>query len=72
VPHEFWGEVPMAIVALKPEHNATEEEIIQHCRENLAGYKVPKEVDFVEELPKGGTGKILKTALKEKYRRVDN
>jgi fatty-acyl-CoA synthase len=71
-PQEFWGEVPKAIVALKPEHNATEEEIIQHCRENLAGYKVPKEVDFVEELPKGGTGKILKTALKEKYRRVDN
>ena len=72
VPHEFWGEVPKALVALKPKHSATPEEIIRHCREHLAGYKVPKEVDFVEELPKGGTGKILKTALKEKYRRVDN
>jgi fatty-acyl-CoA synthase len=72
VPHEFWGEVPKAIVALKPEHNATAEEIIQHCREHLASYKVPKEVDFVEELPKGGTGKILKTALKERYRGVDS
>jgi fatty-acyl-CoA synthase len=68
VPDEFWGEVPKAIVALKPGQRATEEEIVEHCRGILAGYKVPKSVEFAEELPKGGTGKILKTVLKEKYR----
>jgi acyl-CoA synthetase (AMP-forming)/AMP-acid ligase II len=59
--------VPKAIVVLKPGQSATEEEIIEHCRGKLAGYKRPKSVDFVDELPKGGTGKILKTVLREKY-----
>ena len=71
VPHEFWGEVPKAIVALKPSQSATAEEIIEHCRQNLAGYKVPKLVDFAEELPKGGTGKILKTVLRQEHRGAD-
>jgi fatty-acyl-CoA synthase len=66
-PHDFWGEVPKALVVLKPGQSTTEEEIIEHCRGKLAGYKIPKSVDFVEELPKGGTGKILKTMLREKY-----
>jgi fatty-acyl-CoA synthase len=70
VPDEFWGEVAKAIVVLKPRQSATAEEIVEHCRCKLAGYKVPKSVDFVEELPKGGTGKILKPVLKEKYREV--
>jgi fatty-acyl-CoA synthase len=68
VPHEFWGEVPKAIVCLKSGENTSEEEIIDHCRECLARYKVPKSVEFVEELPKGGTGKILKNILKQQYR----
>jgi fatty-acyl-CoA synthase len=67
VPHDFWGEVPKAIVVRKPGQSVTEEEIIKHCRGKLAGYKIPKSVDFVDELPKGGTGKILKTMLREKY-----
>jgi len=67
VPDDFWGEVPKAIVVLKPGQSATEEEIIQHCRGKLAGYKIPKSVDFVDELPKGGTGKILKSVLRERY-----
>jgi fatty-acyl-CoA synthase len=66
-PHDFWGEVPKAIVVRKPGQSTTEEEIIEHCRGKLAGYKIPKSVDFVDELPKGGTGKILKTVLREKY-----
>jgi fatty-acyl-CoA synthase len=65
---QFWGEVPKAIVVLKAGESATEEEIIAHCRQDLAGYKVPKSVEFAEGLPKGGTGKILKTVLKENYR----
>jgi fatty-acyl-CoA synthase len=67
VPHDFWGEVPKAIVVLKPGQSATEEEIVEHCRDKLARYKIPKSVDFIDELPKGGTGKILKTVLREKY-----
>jgi fatty-acyl-CoA synthase len=71
LPDEFWGEVPKAIVVLKPGQSATAEEIIEHCRDSLAGFKVPKSVEFAEELPKGGTGKILKTVLKEKYQQGD-
>ena len=67
VPDEQWGEVPKALVSLKPRQNATEAEIIEHCRAHLAGFKVPKSVEFLEALPKGGTGKILKKVLREKY-----
>jgi fatty-acyl-CoA synthase len=67
VPDDTWGEVPKAIVALKPGQPATDAEIIALCRQHLAGFKAPKSVEFVESLPKGGTGKILKRALREKY-----
>jgi long-chain acyl-CoA synthetase len=40
---------------------------MDHCREHLAAFKVPKSVEFTENLPKGGTGKILKKVLREKY-----
>jgi len=67
VPDDCWGEVPKAIVTLKPGQEAADEEIIAHCRQHLAGYKAPKTVEIVESLPKGGTGKILKRLLREKY-----
>jgi len=67
VPDEKWGEVPKALVVLKPGMTATEEELIQHCRQHLAGFKIPKSVDFFDSLPKGGTGKILKRELRERY-----
>jgi acyl-CoA synthetase (AMP-forming)/AMP-acid ligase II len=67
VPDDTWGEVPKAIVTLKPGRQAADTEIIAHCRQHLAGFKVPKSVEFVESLPKGGTGKILKRVLREKY-----
>jgi len=67
VPDEQWGEVPKALVSLKRSQRATEAEIIEHCRAHLAGFKVPKSVEFLEALPKGGTGKILKKILREKY-----
>jgi len=67
VPDEAWGEVGKAFVALKAGQRATEPEILGHCREHLAGFKVPKSVEFMETLPKGGTGKILKKVLREKY-----
>jgi acyl-CoA synthetase (AMP-forming)/AMP-acid ligase II len=67
VPDETWGEAPKAIVTLKPGRQATDSEIFALCRQHLAGFKVPKSVEFVESLPKGGTGKILKRVLREKY-----
>jgi fatty-acyl-CoA synthase len=65
MPHERWGEVPKAFVALRPGAAATEQEIIDFCRERLAHFKCPKAVEFTD-LPKTSTGKIQKFVLREK------
>lgn len=57
------GEVVVAYVILEDEHDATEMALRDHCREHLAGYKVPREIRIATELPRGPTGKILKRAL---------
>jgi fatty-acyl-CoA synthase len=62
-----WGEAVKAVLVLKPGETATEEEIIQYCKEHIARYKAPKSVDFISELPKTGSGKIFKKGLKERY-----
>ena len=67
VPDEKWGEAIKAVVALKNGITVTEKEIIDFCRGKIAGYKCPKSVDFMEELPKNSTGKILKRVLKDRY-----
>lgn len=67
VPDEKWGEAVKAVVSLKPGMKATEQEIIDFCKENIASYKKPKSVDFVDELPKNSYGKIIKKELREKY-----
>ena len=67
VPDDKWGEALKAIISLKTGMKASEEEIIDFCKQNLASYKKPKSVDFVDELPKNPYGKILKRELKEKY-----
>lgn len=67
VPDDMWGESLKAIVVLRPGTEATEEEIIEVCRQNLASYKKPRSVEFVEYLPKNLTGKVLKRELREKY-----
>jgi long-chain acyl-CoA synthetase len=59
------GERVKAYVVLRPGETATEEEIIEYCRENLAYYKVPKFVEFRDELPKTMVGKILRRVLVE-------
>ncbi len=66
-PDERWGEVPVAVVALAQGGNASAKELQDFCRERLAGFKVPKQVDFMDSLPKGGTGKIIKRQLREPY-----
>ncbi len=67
LPDEKWGEVPCAYVELRDGAEVTAEAIIAHCREHLAGFKVPKKVVFCE-LPKTSTGKIQKFVLRERAR----
>ena len=64
-PIRKWGETPCAFVELKPGAGVAEAELIEHCREHLARFKVPKSVVF-GELPKTSTGKIQKFLLRER------
>jgi len=59
------GEVVALFVVVKPRHQLTEREMIEHCRKSLTGYKVPKHVYFRAELPKTNVGKILRRSLRE-------
>ncbi len=68
IPHDMWGESVHAVVVLKPGMSASEEELIAHTRTQIAGYKVPRSIEFsTEALPKSGVGKILKRDLREKF-----
>jgi fatty-acyl-CoA synthase len=66
-PDPKWGETPLAFVELKGDSDATAAELIAHCRQLLAGYKVPREIRF-EAIPKTATGKIQKFQLRERAR----
>jgi long-chain acyl-CoA synthetase len=61
----YRGETVKAFVVLKKEETLTEEDVIAYCRENLAPYKVPKFIEFIDELPKSAVGKVLRRKLKE-------
>jgi long-chain acyl-CoA synthetase len=67
VPDEKWGESVKAVVALRPGRTADAEPLIAYCRERLAGFKVPRSIDFLASLPKSDRGKILKHDLRERY-----
>lgn len=67
VPDPTWGEAVKAVVALRPGVAATAEESIEYCRGLLAGYKKPRSVDFLDDLPKSPNGKILKKELRKPY-----
>jgi acyl-CoA synthetase (AMP-forming)/AMP-acid ligase II len=67
IPDDRWGEVPRALVVLKPGEAVSEKDLIDYCRTRLPGFKIPKSVEFFDSLPKGGTGKILKKELRERY-----
>jgi fatty-acyl-CoA synthase len=69
VPDSMWGEAIKAVIVLSSGDTASEEEIIDYCRGKIARYKCPKSVDFVRELPKTSTGKILKRVLRENYKK---
>jgi fatty-acyl-CoA synthase len=65
VPDEHWGEVPKAFVVARPGHEVDADAVIAHCRSRLAGFKTPKHVAFLDELPRNLTGKVLKRDLRE-------
>ena len=67
IPDPKWGEAIKAVVSLALGQSTTEEELIAFCKDNIASYKKPKSVDFVEELPKNNYGKILKRELRARY-----
>ena len=66
-PDEKWGDAVTAVIVLIEGMAVTEEEIKEFCRNKLARFKVPKFVDFVDELPKNATGKILRKKVREPY-----
>ena len=65
MPDARWGEVPRAFIVLKPGEELTAEALIAHCRERLAGFKTPKEIVFLDVLPRNPSGKVLKRQLRE-------
>jgi fatty-acyl-CoA synthase len=67
IPSEQWGEVGMAIVAVKPGQSITEAEIYAHCEANLARFKRPRLIQFVDALPRNATGKIHKPTLRKNF-----
>jgi long-chain acyl-CoA synthetase len=68
IPDPQWGELVMACVVLKPGRALTVDDLISHCRRTLANYKIPRRIEFSEtELPKSGSGKVLKRILRERF-----
>ena len=66
IPHPRWQEVPKAFVVLKEGQKLSEPEIVEHCTKKLAKFKVPKEMEFISELPKNPSGKVLKRELRKR------
>ena len=67
VPDEKWGEAIKAVVVRRPGRELSERQLIDWCRERMTHFKCPSSVDFVESLPKGGTGKLQKNVLRQRY-----
>lgn len=67
LPHEVQGEIIKAVVVLKPGGKASQEEIIELCRQHLRDYAVPWSVDFVDSLPRNPSGKVLRRELRARY-----
>ena len=63
-PDDRWGEVPVAFVVLRPDATAAVDALVHHCRAQLAGFKVPKEITFLDALPRNPSGKVLKRELR--------
>jgi long-chain acyl-CoA synthetase len=66
VPDEYRGETVKAFVSLKPGESVSEDSLISFCKERMAAYKYPRQIEFVEDLPKTASGKILRRELRDK------
>jgi fatty-acyl-CoA synthase len=64
-PDPQWGEVGVAYVVMRPGCHTDAEELTEHCRQRLAGYKIPRRIEFVDELPRSSVGKILRRGLRD-------
>jgi acyl-CoA synthetase (AMP-forming)/AMP-acid ligase II len=67
LPDEEWGESVHAVVVLTPGATVTPEEIREHCKGLIAGYKAPRSAEFIDALPMNGAGKVLKRDLRAPY-----
>jgi long-chain acyl-CoA synthetase len=67
LPHETWGETIRAVAVTRPDCALTEDELIAWCRARLTHFKCPTSVVFTDSLPKGGTGKVQKNVLRERF-----
>lgn len=67
IPDPQWGEVGLAIVAVKPGQRLTEADVLTHCAPNLARFKCPHQIRFVDALPRNATGKIHNPTLRKEF-----
>ena len=67
IPSEEWGESVHAVLVCHPDAQLSEADAVAYAREHLAGYKIPRSVSFEEEIPRTGSGKILKRVLREPF-----
>jgi acyl-CoA synthetase (AMP-forming)/AMP-acid ligase II len=67
IPDERWGETILAFLVLREGEQLTQDEAIAFCRERLAGYKVPRQIEYLDEIPRNASGKVLKKDLREPY-----
>lgn len=67
IPSEQWGETVLAFLVLQRDEKPTTEDLIEHCRAHLAGYKLPRQIEFMDALPRNASGKVLKNQLREPY-----
>ena len=68
LPHDYWGEAVTAVVAAQPGAPLDAEAVIEHCRQVLGGFEMPKKVVVLDELPMTATGKVKKHLLRDRYR----
>jgi len=71
VPDMKSGEVPKVFI-VKKDASLSQEQVLEHCRKNLTGYKLPRQIEFRTELPKTNVGKILRRALREEELKKQN
>jgi len=67
IPSEQWGETVMAFVVLAQPEAASPDELVEFCRDKLAGYKRPRAIEIIDELPRNPSGKVLKRELRAPY-----